>query len=520
MKICWNFILPIISVFGLLSCSNTAGETIVFSDRDVVSPYFTGAGVQWSAYPHADSDGSDWGLLMTEEKWDELYERVDYLKPRFMRVMDQANWRYFQGLDKNGRPVLDFENQETHALYKILDFCQERGIIVMIGEWGVPGHKHDIGDPSVYLDGVDDPRWYDMIGQWLDYLLNVKGYDCIRYYDIINEPNGSWSCVEGNFEEWCTAVRNLHAELVKRNLDDRIGICGPGSVPNADTKKYRDRWRGYEWLQLAGKEVGDMLTAYNTHAYYPHLAVRAGNAAEYMHFATDIPVAHDSGKPFFLGEIGLKAVKDGGEFAAEHERLRKLDEYASQDSNMYIYQYFYGLDMVSAAIQSFNAGVDAVAAWDVDDAMHTKNDCGDIHQLKKWGFWNILGTELMNDPAEEEIRPWYWAWSWLGRYLLPGSGILELPELSSEGCQVLVAKLPDGGYTVFSVNTSDKDADIRLVCRDDVAPVKMNGLVYNEKYAGNERPYEVSGETVADFAEGFRIDLPAKTLKVFTTLDL
>lgn len=189
-------------LWGAICTAAAPAEEIVIPTDRIVSDSFVGAGVQWSAYPHADSETAEWGLLLTDEKWEELIRRMDYLQPRFMRVMDQANWRYFKGLDADGNPILDFDTQEAHALYRILDFCQERGIVVMIGEWGVPGHRHDRNDPSIRLRDVTDSRWHRMIGAWVEHLIVTKGYSCIRYYDFINEPNGSWACTNGNFAEW------------------------------------------------------------------------------------------------------------------------------------------------------------------------------------------------------------------------------------------------------------------------------------------------------------------------------
>lgn len=223
-------------------------------------------------------------------------------------------------------------------------------------------------------------------------------------------------------------IQLLHKEFERRQLTGRIAICGPGSVPNASVPQYREIWKGSLWTDYASDAVGELLGAYNTHAYYPHRAARERSAAEYLFLDKDVAIACREGKPFFLGEIGLKATKDGGELAAEHERRRLAKGNASTDSNMFIYDYFYGLDMASVAIQSMNSGVDAMAAWDVDDAMHTKNDLADKRDIKRWGFWNILGTELYNDPADEQIRPWYWAWSWLCRYLPPHSQLFVTPQ--------------------------------------------------------------------------------------------
>ena len=176
--------------------------------------------------------------------------------------------------------------------------------------------------------------------------------------------------------------------------------------------------------------------------------------------------------------------------------------------------------MASAAIQSINAGVDAFAAWDVDDAMHTKNDLGNLDEIKKWGFWNILATELFNNPADENIRPWYWAWSWICRYLPEGSEVYRLSSIQTPGCQLLVARTPADEWTVCAVNTSDDDASFALKSSDMKIRRSMNELVYNEKYENNDPPVMSGNIVKADFWKGFKIDLPAETFKVYTSMQL
>ena len=55
---------------------------------------------------------------------------------------------------------------------------------------------------------------------------------------------------------------------------------------------------------------------------------------------------------------------------------------------MDVYDYSYGVDMADVAIQIQNAGYSGSAAWDLDDAMHTKNDLGQKNKLKRW----VCGT--------------------------------------------------------------------------------------------------------------------------------
>jgi hypothetical protein len=503
-------------------CEGTAQagpvERINISSEETVCDNFVGVGVQWSAYPHADSEDSEWGLLMTAQKWEMLYDRLDYMQPRFMRVIDQANWRYFSGLDENGRPVLNFDNQEINALFKILDYCEKNNITVMIGEWGVPGHKHDRDRADIRLRDASDMRWIRMIGEWLDFLLNKKGYTCIKYYDFINEPNGYWACTEGNFSEWALGVKLLYEELVSRGLDKKIRISGPGSVPNYTAPKFRDKYPGAQWVSLASEVLGGILGAYNTHAYYPHQTVRAGQAAEYIFLQKDVAVADAENKPFLLGEIGLKASKDTGDFKMQHEMRMQADKHTAPDCNMYVYSYFFGIDIASAAIQSLLAGVDGMAVWDLDDAMHTRGDLGDKSQLKRWGFWNILGTELHNNPADENIRPWYYAWSWLCRFMPQQSRLMKSSQPSNRGCQVLAATY-GSDCTIYLVNTSEKDEKLEI--KDAHAGSYLfNQLTYNEKYARENPVYGRKNIGKVDLRQGIRIDLPAKTFIVLTSMNI
>ena len=60
-----------------------------------------------------DSPEAEWGYLMTDEKLQKVCSRLDYMKPRIVRLMDVAGWRYFKGVDTKGNPIVDFECAEV-----------------------------------------------------------------------------------------------------------------------------------------------------------------------------------------------------------------------------------------------------------------------------------------------------------------------------------------------------------------------------------------------------------------------
>ena len=46
---------------------------------------------------------------------------------------------YCKGVDKNGKPIFDFENKEMKPLIQQLDYLQDRQIETVFGEWEAPG---------------------------------------------------------------------------------------------------------------------------------------------------------------------------------------------------------------------------------------------------------------------------------------------------------------------------------------------------------------------------------------------
>ena len=148
-------------------------KTIGIYPDKVITCCYIGNGVQWSAYPHADSPDSEWGDLMTPKKWKMIFDRLDYMQPKLVRVMDQANWRYLKGFDAQGEPILDFNSPEVKTLEKLLDYCQKNKITVLFGEWGCPSQIKN-SEPSGHFKGANDPKWTNIIVKYLDFLINTS----------------------------------------------------------------------------------------------------------------------------------------------------------------------------------------------------------------------------------------------------------------------------------------------------------------------------------------------------------
>ncbi len=488
-----------------------ADNSLTLLPDKIISPAddFIGGGVEWSAYPHADSENAEWGLLMTDQKWQEVFKRLDFMQPKIVRVLDQANWRYLEGMDDNGNPIVNFDNQEMQALYKLLDYCEKNEVQVILGEWGQPYKVHD---PKLQLQnafsGTSDSKWISIIVEHINHLVHTKGYTCIRYFNLVNEPNGYWSSVDGNWEEWKNAVTKLDSAFKSSDIK-QVKVMGPDSTPYNNEKS---KFEGMEWPKQAVLQLNDVLGAYDVHDYPTVEKVRSGKFQEdytkLISFADS--VAH---KTFVLGEVGFE------KYVEPNITRYKEDPHASPDSQMRVYDYDYGVDMADVMAQSLNAGFDGVIAWGLDDAMHTNGDSGDTTQLKRWGMWNILGEELTGDPSDKAIRPWFYTWSLMTRFYKGDMDILRIQGSLPEGIRSVAGKSANGNCTLTLVNNSGQQVSLSI-----------NGKSFSTKeqsfqrylYSENERPVDPDGfpvplERNISMLKSHSVTIPARSVMLFTT---
>jgi hypothetical protein len=507
-----KLLAALLSLLFLLTCfSCQSPKKIQIYPEKIITHNFIGNGVQWSAYPHADAPDAEWGNIMTDQKWEMVFHRLDYMKPKLVRVMDQANWRYLKGFDEKGEPVLDFASPEVKSLQKLLDYCQENNITVMIGEWGCPFKVNNPG-PGVKepLSGANDPRWINMIVKFMDYLINTKGYTCLKYYILVNEPNGDWASTNGNWAEWSEGVKMLNKALAEAGLAHKISVAGPDVVAEYDHPE--SKYTGIEWVYESTRQLNDCIGLYDIHAYTTYSQVRSGDFAKLYERIAEMAKKVD--KPIVFGEIGFEKM------TVENQKRVKTDPHASEDSQMSVYDFSYGIDMADVSVQIMSSGYSGSAAWHLDDAMHTLGDKGDKSKLKKWGFWNSLGTEICNNPADENIRPWFYTWSLLCRYFPDGSNIIKADSTGIAGLR-LVAGTKGNDMTIAVVNNSNTSRKFNLKIGTSF-PKAFKKYLYSE----NIRPVDSDNFPVPQqtdirvkTAKGLTVEIPANSFVLYTTLN-
>ena len=466
-----------------LSCSEkeigekepTINPEAITITSDVLVDTFLGNGPQWGGYdivPQWTGNAS-----LSEVDWQTLFKRLDFMRPKFIRIMISAGWSYYA----DGK--YDISKSEP-ILQKMLDYCQRNNINVQFGEWG---HQEK--------EGVIDEAWLNDCANFLAYLVKDKGYSCIKYFTMVNEPNGDWSSIDGNYNKWSLLVENFYDKIAQLGIENSVEIMGPDVAV----------WTSSDapWLTNSKKDLSKQLGAFDIHTYPNENDVRS---TSYSSLLDVYKASSDPSKMLVLGELGLR-YDPKGELGKENTQRIIADPYASTDSQMFVYDSFYGIDVADATIQTMTAGYAGIIYWSLDDAMYNI-DGGGSKELKRWGFWNILGEEVFESAEDEQIRPWFYPISLMCRYFPTGTKIFDinLPKPVKSGLRCVAGALGDK-HTIAIVNNSNQAHTFEL--RANSIPFMSNVSEY--RYIAKEGT-EYDGAVDADgfalpFEENVSINL-------------
>ena len=444
-------------VMGLLACGCSSEHLRVSVSDEVLQSSYLGNGVEWDPYDEAPS----WGAEVTEADWQKLRTRMDFMRPGFVRCMIGGQNLYFD----HGTYAPE---RNAASLLRLLEFCQSRDIEVVYGEFNPP-------DRTLKGDG----RWVRMSVDYLDHLVQEKGFDCIRHFIIFNEPDGDWSTPEGDYPFWKTMMGRFQDEMDRHpGLSEKVSLAGPDVVVD-----YRNPASAYDapgWVRATARDLDSLVGLYDIHAYPGQRQVRSGAFADLLK-SFQVP----EGKQLVLGEAGYKYWRQEDSLLQAEADRRAADHPFTKgtDSQLLCGDFFYGLDLAILATDVMNAGLSGMAVWMLDDAMHASG--AGTRDMKLWGFWNILGEELFGDVSLEAPKPSFYCWSLMCRYFPRGCDIVKVQTDRVEGLRMAAARC-DGRSTLAVVNYSDTDrllevdlslsGGVRYDYVEGACPVDADGL--------------------------------------------
>ncbi len=472
----------------------TQNDVLTIQTSQIINDSYIGNGAQWDAYPNAYLN---WNSPLSEQDWQKLELRLDYMKPKLMRVIIDANHNYAG----NGgyEPELNLE-----PLARILQYCTSNNITVMFGDWG--GNMVNPDTNAINETNLTNAA------KFVDYLVNTKGFNCIKYYNMINEPNGDWSSNKGNYDLWVNAVNYFYQQMESIGVSTKVKLIAPDIAV----------WTTNEvpWIQNTARDIGDdKIGVYDIHTYPGQIHVVSKDYSNLLKSYIDkVP----AGKKMVMGELGFKydSNLDASLHRGNIERA-EADPFASNtDSNMYVKDFFYGVDMADASMQIVNAGYSGIITWMLDDAMHN-TDGGNGKDLKTWGFWNILGEELFGGAAEEEIRPWFYTYALLSRYMQTGVKVLKVDIPNKRGLNA-IAITNGSEYTIAVVNSgfSTHTVDLKFDAGATLSNVKQ--FIYedaNRPVDSNGFPVPTSTDLSLNLTAGHTLDIKGQSFTLFTNFN-
>lgn len=489
------FINSILAIL-LFSCSEKRnGELQIAITNKSVSTGYIGNGVEWDPYDEAEA----WGATVSEDDWQKLFRRVDFMRPGYVRCMINSPYRYY-----NPETGIYDKTRNIGSIAKLLQYCTDNDITVMYGEYNPPTWEMK-----------EDQLWVEMAVDYLNYLVNDLGFSCIKYFVIFNEPDGNWASTNGNYDLWLSMLKRFAQEMEKYpGLTEKVQFAAPDVV--MDYRNSASSYDASEWIAQTVADADQLVGVYDLHAYPGQHEVRSGSYGEILQrHKSPVP----EGKKILLGEAGYKYWREEDSLLMR-EYLRRVEGHLftkGSDANMLVYDYFYGLDMPLLSMEVMNNGYSGIAAWMLDDAMHSNGDSGKTEDIKLWGMWNILGEEVFNDPSQEEIRPWYYTWSLMCRYFPAGSRILKTEMKSEEGIFVAAAE-KDGRYVFAAVNVSDSDRELSLRF-----PAPLNGaLLYRyekEKRHADKEGIPLPLERGISISESYKTSISANSFLLITNMN-
>lgn len=378
----------------------------------------------------------------TEDDWyNVVVPRIKSMDIQRFRVMLQPHW--WEPYNDNDDPYvtdttrLTFDSPEVNSVCKVLDVAQELGADVTLVLWGCPigatsvnpeiGYigRHFLADP----DGMtwvtlcsDEKEFAENFIVFVDWLINEKGYTCVREITPYNEPDGDISPLDRYYE----VCRELDSRLRREGLRDQVKM---NLSDNTDCR----RW----WLRGCANNLQEEADLFNSHTYI--FGYDDPNRKALRWERRNVRVAKRAGKIHFVGEFGSDLCRGAS---------RQLD----------INWYERGVLMVRNAINFLNAGAAGFSYWGLLDQYYGAWES--YEQMQQLGLWRYKENAYQPGDLAEGIegdyavRPQYYAYSLLTRFVRKNSWAYPL-DMKHQYIAGTAVKGEDGKWTYVFSNASD-----------------------------------------------------------------
>ena len=380
------------------------------------------------------------------EDWDRIVvKRVKEMGLQSLRVMVMPQWHEPKNDNPDASKIewhnFTFDSLEMQSLYKVLDMAQEQKMEVTLVLWGAPpGHFLAEGNYGNWVVAPTNyEEWSENFSALVQHLLNNKKYTCIKEITPINEPDWSYiikgkAAPTADYIEMCKVLdRRFKEDGIRHKVHFSLSDNSDGGT---GTHKY---------LAACTKGLANVADVFNSHTYI--FGYETPNSTILDWEKQNSQLAASVGKVHFIGEFG-------GNQCVGATRQKDIDLYER------------GVLMTRIVINLLNAGASGVSYWSLIDQYYGKDaDYGAMQQL---GLWKYVKKTYASEPyyndikSDYEVRPQYYAYSLLTRFIRPGAEIYPIatPEEWYAGTAV---RNTNGKWVYVFANGMDQEKTISLI---------------------------------------------------------
>jgi alpha-galactosidase len=267
-------------------------------------------------------------------------------------------------------------------------------------------------------------------------------------------------------------------DLVKFNLSDN-------SDGGIGTHKY------LEACANGLKNVADVL---NSHTYI--FGYETPNSVIYDWEKENVELSKASGKPHVVGEFG------GNQCVG-----------AARQKDINLYER--GVLMVRLATNFLNAGASAISYWSLIDQYYDKDASYD--NMQQLGLWKHVKGVYANDTiykdlkTDYEVRPQYYAYSLLSRFVRPGAKVYPV-DTRDDFYAATAVKNSDGKWTYIFSNGSSEDKKVNLSNSFDSSDKPLKAYVYAKDKLPKDDSQIMPSEELSVTSADISLTIPAQSV--------
>ncbi|MDP4192283.1 MAG: right-handed parallel beta-helix repeat-containing protein [Bacteroidota bacterium] len=430
---------------------------------------------------------------MNNEDIEREFSRVKYMSLNIARTWYRPDW----ACEKKLYEGYNWESTKMKAFYKWLDKMKEINVDVALqaGWWFTkdtyfkPGTSSE--NDSVTLDATKDPeRFAAWVNESLHQLIDVKGYNNIKYLMLFTEPlnynSGLLPAGYSQEEYYKKVCKKINETLIKSGLRSKIKIVGPnsGSTRNA------------QWVSWSVNNLDSVIDIYSWHCYN---ATRLDR--EYGGWKDIVDIGKNkiakTGKPFWIDEYGC---------GYPDESVR--------------YQPDYGNYIAQSVAAFTNAGAQTSLIWLLMDQQYVsplENANGSdsfyngVHRwgLAKWPHDNLKDASL--------TYPAWYSFSMMSKYLGGRNGTKVLKTTNTDSLYI-VATRPNGrDLSVMVVNASHSPQNFEIFFSHDINQT-LRKYLYDPAHVNFDINANESVKEFNNVSQNIFDELPSRGVAVYTTV--